>query len=524
MAAQCPQLDFSTPVPSAFLCAATAQVMKDPRLHLRTALLFDVSVTQQSPICPYDRLPWGELIACHELKARIQKAFPPLAAQAALRTTSAASLRLGSSAMDPHPKPQAFGSYAARAKVSVATSPGAEKPQEQPTEGASDALRALSLSNPPADEANPTILWNKKRAHKDDIHGMRLFAGGFVTGSKDGSLLKWTRQGELSSTLYGHNEIDYKQWITAIGSNNDVVIAGSRDSFLCAWDSHNKSLRRDFFRFSPPIQAEHKSKARNQARINCIEVFDPLASGETPFFIGGPAHLHLMTVSPRGHFTNYSSTRVHKNDWAYCVEPLNREDSLGDLLVVVGAQIDLLKRNKKADPLSPRSAWAETVPIVQENHNERGMKTNYGRKQILRALIPAIHRLPTDTGKLAYSCFENNRGFGPIRIVDLDRREIVFDGQEHRGRSWQIAFPSEHVLASGADDGLIKLWDTRLSGRARFTLPQQVGRVSCLQSPGENLLLSAACPTDVRRSEDKAELTLWDLRMQTRPANESGAQ
>jgi len=152
--------------------------------------------------------------------------------------------------------------------------------------------------------------------------------------------------------------------------------------------------------------------------------------------------------------------------------------------------------------------------------SERGSKTSYGGKeQILRTHISSMSRLPTDEGKLAYSCFENKHGKGPIRIVDLQRRAIIFDGQEHLGRSWEVTFPSPNILASGADDGLIKLWDTRLAAKSQCTLPKLNGRISCLVSPKENLVLSGHCHDRPRTSQDKGCITLWDLRMPLAPAS-----
>lgn len=464
-----------SPSCTAFICSHSKQRMENPVMHTTCGRLFEAAIAANLPRCPHDQGPLTDLIPFAELKERLKRDSQKAAAT----------------------------NYASKA--------GSTNGAPVELEPAERRLGQLSISPPsPASQANPTELWKIKNAHKDDIHGIRPFGEGFVSGSKDGCISLWNRKGELSKELYVNDQVDYKQWVTAIGSNTKVLVSGTRDSWLDVWSNDGKPLSRDSFKFSPRIAGGHQSKQRNQSRINCIEVLPVLSNNDSPFFIGGPAHLHLMTVSPKGRFFYKSSIKVHPNDWAYCVQPI--KESFGDLLVVVGAQIDLLRRNQRKNPFDS-GAWDGSEPIVRENMSERGQRKNYGKQQILRALIPSIERHPMNPNHLAYACFENNRGFGPIRIVDLTARKIIFDGQEHIGRSWDIAFPSSYTLASGGDDHTIKLWDTRMAPKAVKTLPKHSGRVSCLCSPKENLLLAGSCPDNVRSTEEKASLTLWDLRM-----------
>ncbi len=436
--------------PAAFCCSHSGQLMGDPVMHDVCGRLFEKSVAQTLPVCPHDQSKLETLIPFSELKGRIQQSTAPLGT----------------------------------------------------------ALGKLAIAR-----AHPQVMWKVNNAHQDDVHGLKLFGAGFVSGSKDGRVTLWNRDGSVCQKLYDRDDVNYKEWVTAIGANSEVVISGTRNSWIDAWNKDGKALNHKSYRFRPPINGVHQSKQRNQTRINCIEVLAQLVFGDTAFFVGTPTHLHLLTLSSEGRFTNCSSSKVHSNDWAYCVQPLKDSEPLGDLLVVVGAQIDVLKRDANKDPFK-ESAWGSSESIVKENMGERGFKQVYGRKQILRALIPTIKRCPENQEHLAYTCFENKRGFGAVRIVDLSTRKILFDGQEHLGRAWDLAFVSHRVFASGGDDHLIKLWDARIGAKSIFTLPKQCGRVSCLASPRENLLLASSCPDNVHEVAQKASFTLWDLRLQ----------
>ncbi len=70
-------------------------------------------------------------------------------------------------------------------------------------------------------------------------------------------------------------------------------------------------------------------------------------------------------------------------------------------------------------------------------------------------------------------------------------------------------------FASCGDDGYIKIWDPRLGTRSIYTNldnANEKARVSVLKLTKENELLSGSCPDNVKKAQDKAQFSFWELR------------
>lgn len=472
--------------PEGFVCAHSRSVMEDPVIHLTCARLFDSAVTKRLPKCPFDQGSFddGSVLELAELKKRIQKWKNP---------------------------PVSSAAGAARS-LSPETSAAAEALGSLSLEASSAVGAAHGLSPEMSTQAKPEVSWRVQNAHLDDIHGLALYNKGVVSCSKDGAVRQWSSKGEALGDYNSIGDIDYRRWVTAIGTHprNSLLLTGTRDGYLSAYSPSGKLLNPRPWHLRPSVHTEHKSKHRNINRIACLTLL-PEDNYVTPFFVGIGPTLNLASVDNtrrNGWFTKHSTTQVHANDWVYCIKPLTKENPLGDLLVVIGSRMSQWHRNPSKDPYK-ESAWDKETFLVKEDRSEVGRREG----QTLRPHIASIVSSPTQASHITYACFENNRGFGPIRIVDIAKRVIVFNAEEHKGRSWTVDYVSPHVFASGADDATVKLWDPRYSRKSIQTLPKHVGRVSAVTSPAENILLTASCPDDIRRSTTKAELTCWDLRM-----------
>jgi len=103
---------------------------------------------------------------------------------------------------------------------------------------------------------------------------------------------------------------------------------------------------------------------------------------------------------------------------------------------------------------------------------------------------------------------------GHVRIYDITAKKTVWDAQEHQDRVWTIENITREVFASCADDGYIKLWDSR-QRKSIFSVKDNekvASRVSVLLKIGESQFLSGSCPDDVHYSQNKAAFSFWDVR------------
>ena len=96
-------------------------------------------------------------------------------------------------------------------------------------------------------------------------------------------------------------------------------------------------------------------------------------------------------------------------------------------------------------------------------------------------------------------------------MVDIETGKLFRRYSEHQGRAWHVIELQPFLLASGADDRLVKIWDSR-SKKSALTLGNHPGRVSQLLSINNTTFIAASCPDNVRESVNKAEFTIRDSR------------
>ncbi len=436
--------------PPAFYCTFGHQVMQNPVMNLNCQHLFDAAVLANNKRCPVDDTVL-DCIPFNELKELI--------------------------------------------KANVSLSPKKSNPASQgPT------------------PLKPKIVLSAENVHGDDVHGFIQYNGGFVSGSKDGTIKGWGPDLQHRVVYSGNGgAIDYKYWVTALASHPNATpfFSGSRDGQVVAWSPKGKPYTPEPWVF--PDSGQHKAKARNLHRVTCLAAL-PDEGSNTPFLAGTPQRIHKLVLDAEGgKIRMVGSTKVHDNDWVYCVDPVDSQFGDQRLVVVVGAALEIW--DQKDESLAGR--WKFFSRPVAEDRGEIG-RSQQG--QIQRPHISAIARGAANIAEIAYTCFENNRGFGAVRIVNIEKSVITFNAEEHIGRTWCIAYATPQIFATGADDHLIKLWDVRVGPKSILSSPPQSGRVSCLVSPRENHLVSASCPDDVKRGGEKASFTLWDILGGSQPA------
>lgn len=327
-----------------------------------------------------------------------------------------------------------------------------------------------------------------KNVHQDDIHCVASLADKtFVTGSKDGSIKKWNRDGTLVRLIVDPKKIDYTKWVTAIAPfDGENWLSGTREGKAYLWNNAGTASIDMLTKHAPlPSKKNPKCKARNAHRINCLAGFT--AQSKKAFFFAGWAtqfSLHDATTCKR-----LRCTYTSENDWVYAIQPLTPEA----LLVVTGCRLEVWGLKKGTYD------WEMQNSLIAEN-----------RKLPQRPYISAITPLLNSAEKFGLAVFD-----GSVRVCDLEKKSIVFWGQEHIERVWTIENIARDCFASCGDDGFVKLWDVRSPPKSLWSLKgneHAKARVSILLNNGEHQLIGGSCPDDVKRSHDKAQFTFWDIR------------
>ncbi|MCE5294004.1 MAG: hypothetical protein LLF94_05265, partial [Chlamydiales bacterium] len=270
-----------------------------------------------------------------------------------------------------------------------------------------------------------------------------------------------------------HGKRGYESWVTAVAVvEDDLFVSGTRDGYLDIWNFAGKEM--GSLTYEP--RANTVSKARNQARIHCV-ARNTFGKPGT-FFAGASGCFQLW--NREGVLKSWTA---HENDWVYCIEPLSEDR----LITVIGSAIQVWEGVFQED--------VKKYPLLNEK-----------RKGKQRAHISAITRLENAPNTMPCALFD-----GSVRVVDIESRQVTRTYQEHKGRVWSVVEVTPSVLATGADDKCIKLWDLRLK-KSVLTLSKNPGRVSALLKLDDTQLISGSCPDDVHKSKEKATLTFWDIK------------
>ncbi len=135
---------------------------------------------------------------------------------------------------------------------------------------------------------------------------------------------------------------------------------------------------------------------------------------------------------------------------------------------------------------------------------------------------PVVHR--RDVHSTAFSPdgrFLAAGGSGPVRIWDLvDGRDGELEG--HRGAIWSVAFsPQRYVLASGSDDGTVRLWNIERHGPS----VQASARVLEGHESGVWSVAFSSTGSSLASADRSGRVIIWNLRgnVSRRAAFEVGA-
>ena len=348
-----------------------------------------------------------------------------------------------------------------------------------PASSLTDAFRALSLNDSASRPLKKVI-----QVHADDVHALVPFKdGSFVSGSKDTHIRIWNDDLQYIKELAPSRDTTYENWITALYVLPDQSwVSGSRNGVVSFWSAKHELLQQKKY---VPKDLSHVCKERNLTRINCLAELP--SESQNLFLAGLPTTIQSWDFSKKWCL---DSTEIAENDWLYCIKPL------GDhrFACVIGSDVEV-RKNVQVD--DKRWTFEKEQVLYKEDLTEIVGKQ--------RPHISACEFM--DQNHLIMSLFS-----GHIKSLDLETAAIVKSYKEHVGRAWTVCPLSSNVVATGADDGLLKLWDLREKASVATRGPHS-GRVSVTLKRGEASVLAASCPADPFKSHEKASFTVWDFRV-----------
>lgn len=197
------------------------------------------------------------------------------------------------------------------------------------------------------------------------------------------------------------------------------------------------------------------------------------------------------------------TAQVHTNDWLYAMLLLTSA-AVPTFALVIGSALEVHELHHPHHHSGLR--FEKVCDVWGQKHTSGRHQQRSGSK---RPHIASIVRIDDD--HLAGGCFD-----GVVRVFDLRRNVCTLDMGGHRERVWDVvAMPTlgPSVLASGADDQSLCLWDTRCQNQMIFRDTNFPGRVSSLLAVDDGrTLIAASCANDPHTSGDKGCLYVYDVR------------
>jgi WD40 repeat protein len=392
-----------------------------------------------------------------------------------------------------------------------------------------------------ASSTKASALVKKVQAHTDDIHVLRIVdaKGNFVTGSKDGCIKGWNKNGvTLQNLVMGRK--DNRLWICSAGlkfrhshmhaahvnpgklPQRHSLFFGCRDGKISVFDfsEEHKAYTR---RLSMPFKAPHvtKCKERNMNRILAVEHFE----GDT-YLAGLPGSVHMFHHPPSNNIqrTGPGSThcsrqlqsfRADTNDWIYTIRKIT--DSR--FAVVQGDSLYLWKFDTQK--LEDGNIPVERNCVLLQR--KRFKRHDCSRRMGEIAPPDQASGLKFSSRTRAYiSSLDYMRDNHEISVGRFDESIVTFQVDQvaapqirsrcHQGRIWEVKYLTPNEILSAGEDGFIRLWDLRMKGtKAQGELDGHAGRVSQFEIVDQWSLMSVACPKRPTPKEGGC-LYFWDLR------------
>lgn len=347
-------------------------------------------------------------------------------------------------------------------------------------------LSALKLSTEFTSELIHTI----HNAHFDDIHALKLLSDGtFISGSKDNSLRKWDKSGNLITVVYDVEPTlqSERDWVTAVEVINDEYwVSGERSGRIFLWKTNGEYVKE--IKLKLPRGSKHISQSLNALRVNCF------ASGLNPnkpsLFVGLPTMFDEYNLIEGR--TEFCKT-VHNNDWVYCVHPVSQTK----VFAVIGCAV------KAFDMLNEEWTAGDVIlPEPQKVKSSREGKPFYQR-QFISSFIP----LKSSKNHFGLAVFG-----GFVKVLDAESKKIIQSWKEHEGRVWSLENTSLNTFASSGEDKTVKIWDARIWKNSVRTIDNHIGQVTSLMKLDDNTLVAGTCPEKGVISKESAEIKFYDLR------------
>lgn len=327
----------------------------------------------------------------------------------------------------------------------------------------------------------PMVVNIVENAHFGDIHDIKLLSDNtIISSSKDNCIYKWD--------LFGNHILDVlevdaslsrdRDWITAMSVVNDNYwVSGARNGRVTLWRTDGTRVK-DISMQKPKVG--HVADPKNIRRVTCLAAgLDP---NNPTIFAGYPTLFDEYSLI-EGCTT--SCTVVHKNDWAYCIEPVTPNK----LFAVVGCDISIWENQSS-------NGWKRNGLLVDKSKDR--MKP--------RPFISSLTALKSRPGQYMYTTLR-----GTVNVLDAERGVPVREYSEHIGTVWKAVSMSEHVVVSCGADRSVKLWDLRLD-RSVINIPDNIGPVTSILAIDNHSLVSGSCPDDPIVGATGAQLVFYDIR------------